>query len=100
CNQDHDHILEHLLKAYRQARSDTRFQQIAVLLIPRLFRIAFRELWNEAAANDIVQEVLIRVKEKLPKTRTDENLVGWVHRVARNLVMDRFRDRLKSNTLD
>lgn len=51
---------------------------------------------DHAAAEDILQDVFVKIHRKLPTLRADERLEAWVWRVTRNTMTDYFR-RHRSN---
>src|SRR4051812_47972278 len=46
---------------------------------------------DHAAAEDILQEVFLKIHQKLPGVRASERLKAWVWRIARNTIVDHFR---------
>ncbi len=46
---------------------------------------------DAATADDLTQDVLLKVQERLPQVRDPRRLMGWVIRIARNQVTDFFR---------
>jgi RNA polymerase sigma-70 factor, ECF subfamily len=46
---------------------------------------------DRAAAEDILQEVFLKIHQKLPTLRASERLESWVWRIARNAIADHFR---------
>jgi RNA polymerase sigma-70 factor (ECF subfamily) len=46
---------------------------------------------DHAVAEDILQEVFIRIHQKLPSLRASERLEAWVWRIVRNAIADHFR---------
>lgn len=48
---------------------------------------------SEADAEDLRQEVFLRVHRRLPALREPAKLQGWVYRIARNVVIDHYRAR-------
>jgi len=51
---------------------------------------------TDADADDLLQEVFVRVHKQLPSLRTPERLQSWVYQIARNAVIDHYRTRRKS----
>jgi RNA polymerase sigma-70 factor (ECF subfamily) len=47
----------------------------------------------EADADDLLQEVFVRIQRRLPELREPAKLQGWVYRIARNVVIDHYRGR-------
>jgi RNA polymerase sigma-70 factor, ECF subfamily len=46
---------------------------------------------DHAAAEDILQEVFIKIHQKLPTLRASERLEAWVWRIVRNGIVDHYR---------
>ena len=55
---------------------------------------------TEADADDLLQEVFVRILQRLPDLREPAKLQGWVYRVARNAVIDHYRTRRPHLPLD
>jgi len=51
---------------------------------------------DHATAEDILQDVFVKIHQKLPSLRADDRLEAWVWRIARNAIADHFR-RLRPN---
>jgi RNA polymerase sigma-70 factor (ECF subfamily) len=64
-----------------------------------LFRVAHSILRNPAEAEDVVQEVFLRVIEHQQKLSTILDLRVWLVRIAWNLALDRRR-RIRPNQID
>lgn len=52
-----------------------------------------RRVRDEAVAEDLLQDVFVRVHEHRQELRESDRLVPWVYRIARNAVTDHFRAR-------
>lgn len=48
---------------------------------------------TDADADDLLQEVFLRIHRLLPELREPAKLQGWVYRIARNAVIDHYRLR-------
>src|SRR5690606_38900777 len=46
---------------------------------------------SAAAADDLTQEVLLKVQQRLPQVHDPRRLMGWVIQIARNTVTDFYR---------
>jgi RNA polymerase sigma-70 factor (ECF subfamily) len=55
---------------------------------------------TEADADDLLQEVFVRIHRALPVLRDPARLQGWVYRIARNAVIDHYRARREHLPLD
>jgi len=55
---------------------------------------------TKADAEDLLQEVFVRIQQRLPDLREPVKLQGWVYRIARNAVIDHYRTRRQHLPLD
>jgi len=55
---------------------------------------------GNADAEDLLQEVFVRIRKRLPSLRDPAKLQGWVYRIARNAVIDHYRTRREQLPLD
>lgn len=91
---------EALLVAY--ANGDGQAARILTArLLPRILAQATRMLGNQAEAEDVAQDAMMRVWKIAPDWRQGEAQVGtWVYRVVANLCTDRLRKRRGGVSLD
>jgi RNA polymerase sigma factor (sigma-70 family) len=82
-----------LLVAY--ARGDREAaRELTLALTPRVLGQALRMLANRAEAEDVTQEVMLRLWRLAPEWRQGEaRVTTWVYRVTANLCTDRLRQR-------
>ncbi len=65
---------------------------LTLRLTPRVFAHAYRMLGNQADAEDVAQEALIRLWKIAPEWRQGEaKVTTWLYRVVANLATDRLR---------
>ena len=50
-----------------------------------------RRVSDENVADDLLQEVFVRVHSKLDSVSDDERLAAWLYRIARNVITDHYR---------
>lgn len=60
---------------------------------PRVYSLCLRMTNNAAEAEDITQEAFLQVFRKLSTFRGDSALSTWLHRIAVNTVLMRFRKK-------
>lgn len=61
---------------------------------PRVLALAFRMLSDQAEAEDVTQEAMLRLWKIAPDWRRNEAKVStWLYRVASNLCLDRLRKK-------
>jgi RNA polymerase sigma-70 factor (ECF subfamily) len=84
---------EALLVLYANGDSDAA-RQLSLRLVPRVLGYATRLLTDRAEAEDVAQEVMLRLWRAAPNWRPGEAQVStWVYRVTANLCTDRLRAR-------
>jgi RNA polymerase sigma-70 factor (ECF subfamily) len=70
--------------------NDLEFPNIFEAFQPRVLRY-LRRLIGDAEAEDLTQEVLIKVSVALPNYRGESQLSTWIYRIATNAALDRLR---------
>jgi len=48
---------------------------------------------DPASAEDILQDVFVRIQKRLGQLRDPARLEGWIYRIARNAIIDHYRTR-------
>ena len=69
------------------------FTQQIIPIKDRLYRFALRMVNNAAEAEDVVQEVLIKLWHKREELSEIHNLEAWSIRLTRNLSVDKLRGK-------
>lgn len=54
---------------------------------------------DDSAADDILQELFIKIHANIDKLRDETKIQSWIYQIARNLITDHFRNLQKKNTL-
>lgn len=60
---------------------------------PRVYNLARRILGNDADAEDVTQEVLVQVLQKLQTFRGEASFATWLHRITVNAALAHRRKR-------
>lgn len=55
---------------------------------------------SAADAEDLLQEIFVRIQKRLPTLHDTSKLQGWVYRIARNAVIDHYRTRREHLPID
>jgi RNA polymerase sigma-70 factor (ECF subfamily) len=85
----------------RSASGDQEaFRQLVLRYHRLVMNVAFRALGELSLAEDVAQEVFIKVYKALPGYRHDKPFKHWLHRVAANAVTDALRRRRSVVSLD
>lgn len=79
-----------LLAAYRQG--DTRALDRLIRRYQRpIYRMLYRNVGNQADAEDLTQKAFLKALDHLPRLREDAAFKGWLYRIALNLCRNRRR---------
>lgn len=89
----------HALVCQAQDGRRHAFQQIYRLAAPLLFRRLLRLTGNFATAEDCLQQVFLRVVEKIHSYRGEGEFMAWINKIATNEVLQLFRTQKKQMLL-
>ena len=85
----------------RSAAGDQEaFRQLVLRHHRLVINVAFRALGEVSLAEDVAQEVFLKVYRALPTYRHDKPFAHWLHRVTSNAVTDFVRRRKPVISLD
>lgn len=65
----------------------------------KLFRVAFRITGNEADADDVVQEALLRGYQKLESFESRSDFGTWIYRIAVRCALDKIGGKQAAETM-
>lgn len=85
-----------VVKDERRTGADLSFEHLYEMYRGRVFGTAYRMLSNRADAEDVTQDVFVKVFKKLKSFRGDSAVSTWIYRIAVNACLDfRRRRRLR-----
>jgi RNA polymerase sigma-70 factor, ECF subfamily len=77
------------------SRSDkyftTKFKQIFETFHQKVFNYIFRIVANRESAEDLLQDVFLKIYQGLPTYREKKKLTPWIFTITRNTINDYFR---------
>ena len=85
------HTAERDLIGRMRARDGSAVTDLASLYGPRIQQLAFRYLRNWEDAEEVAQDVLLKVYRKIDAFRGDAALSSWIYRITFNAAMSRLR---------
>ena len=71
--------------------TETEFEELHDAFRPRILRYLGR-LVSESEAEDLTQEVFVKVHQALPGFRGESKISTWLYRIATNTALDRLRN--------
>jgi RNA polymerase sigma-70 factor (ECF subfamily) len=86
-----EQIVERDLIGRMRARDASAVTDLASLYGPRIQQLAFRYLKNWEDAEEVSQDVLMKVYRKIEAFRGDAALSSWIYRITFNTAMSRLR---------
>jgi RNA polymerase sigma-70 factor (ECF subfamily) len=81
-----DNLLERL-----QGGDDQALADLIEIYGSKIYQLAFRYLRNKEDAEEVVQDVLVKVHRKVGSFRGDAALSSWIYRITFNTAMSRLR---------
>lgn len=83
-----------------RARDGSAVADLASLYGPRIQQLAFRYLKNWEDAEEVAQDVLLKVYRKIEAFRGDAALSSWIYRITFNTAMSRLRTAKGSRAVE
>lgn len=88
-------VLDDLICRARQ-RDSAAFETLVEIYSPRLYGYFYRLTGRREDAEDLLQEVFVRVVRMIGRYEHDNRFDAWLFRIATNLVRDRVRRQRRS----
>lgn len=85
-----DHSESALLERLRRG-DEHAIAELSSLYGHKIFQLAFRYVRNHEDAEEVVQDVLMKVFRKIEMFRGDSALSSWIYRITFNTAMSRLR---------
>jgi RNA polymerase sigma-70 factor, ECF subfamily len=83
-----------------QAGDDSAVHELAERYGSRIFQLAMRYMKNREDAEEVVQDVLMKVYRKVDHFRGDAALSSWIYRITFNTAMSRLRTSKQARAAD
>ncbi len=99
-SNEQDQALElQLLREFKEGKREA-FTQLYLRYRQRVYAYCLRMLGNADEAEDLFQEVFIRVWQRAYQFTEERSLSGWIFTIAHNLCLNRIRDRKEHSSID
>lgn len=83
-----------------QANDHSAFETLVRRYAERAFRAAYRVVRDQQAAEEVLQEALIKAYRALPRFEARSSFYTWLYRITVNLALDRRRRAKREPTLE
>ncbi len=99
---DRDRENQEDLVLFRAFTSGDRnaYTQLYLKYRQRVYSYCVRVLCNDEEAQDLFQEVFIRVYERAAQFEEERSLGGWIFTIAHNLCLNKIRDKKPQQPLE
>lgn len=87
-----------LVELSRSGRRDA-FEKLVQMYNQKVFALAFGFVRDRATADDLTQEILLKVYQALPSFRVESEFGTWLYRIAVNHVKDHLRKSSRRRTV-
>ena len=87
---------DRLLIGRLQARDETAVHELAERYGARIYQLALRQMKNPEDAEEVTQDVLMKVYRKIDAFRGDSALSSWIYRITFNTAMSKLRTAKQS----
>lgn len=87
-----DRTQDRQLIARLRARDEAAVQELAERYSSRIYQLALRHMKNREDAEEVTQDVLMKVYRKVGAFRGDAALSSWIYRITFNTAMSRLRN--------
>jgi RNA polymerase sigma-70 factor (ECF subfamily) len=75
-----------------KAQDPTAVEDLSTSYGAKIYQLAFRYLKNREDAEEVAQDVLLKVYQKIEAFRGDAALSSWIYRITFNAAMSRLRE--------
>jgi RNA polymerase sigma-70 factor (ECF subfamily) len=75
-----------------RAHDPTAVTDLSAVYGAKIYQLAFRYLKNHEDAEEVAQDVLLKVYQKIDAFRGDAALSSWIYRITFNAAMSRLRE--------
>jgi RNA polymerase sigma-70 factor (ECF subfamily) len=82
-----------LLFARAKKGEDAAFAEIYNLFFKKIYRFIFFRVGHKEVAEDLAEEVFLKAFSKISSVNEGNAFEGWVYQIARNLVIDYYRQK-------
>ena len=85
-----------IVQLVQAGRAEEAFERLVPAYRRRVFGLAFSVLRDRAAAEDLAQEVFVKLWQALPRYDGRAQLSTWIYAITRNAAISALRSRRRS----
>lgn len=95
-----DQAMEATLVERLRQQDESALADLATSYSSKIFQLAFRYVKNREDAEEVTQDVLMKVFQKIDAFRGDAALSSWIYRITFNTAMSRLRATRAARTME
>lgn len=76
------------------------FGELYNLYFKKIYRFIFFRVSHKEVAEDLAEEVFLKAFTKISSTKEGSSFEGWLYQIARNLVIDYYRQKKSTVALE
>lgn len=65
----------------------------------RLHSFILSRVKNKAIADDILQDVFVKIHHKIDSLKENDKIVSWIYQIAKNSIIDHYRKQMKTSEI-
>ncbi len=88
------------LVAKAKLGQEEAFGSIYNLYFEKIYRFIYYRVSHKEIAEDLAEEVFLKAFSKLSSIQNNESFEGWLYQIARNKVIDYYRDKKELVNID
>src|SRR5579872_5748020 len=69
------------------------FGSIYNLYFEKIYRFIYYRVSHKEVAEDLAEDVFLKAFSKISSIKNDDSFEGWLYQIARNKVIDYYRDK-------
>jgi len=81
------------LLAKAKAGEEAAFGEIYNLYFKKIYQFIYYRVGHKEAAEDLAEEVFLKAFAKITSILEPDSFVGWLYQIARNIVIDYYRQK-------
>ena len=89
---ENDEFLLGLITKAKQGQEEA-FGSIYNLYFEKIYRFIYYRVSHKEVAEDLAEDVFLKAFAKLSSIQKDSSFEGWLYQIARNKVIDYYRDK-------
>lgn len=97
--EDNSPISAFLLKK-AQNSDETALTEIYGLFFRKIYNFVYYRVSHKETAEDLAEEVFVKAFAKLSSVKDEKSFEGWLYSIARNLVIDYYRQKKTTVALE